>query len=180
MSRPGGRYYSPQGGAAAANASRNRSGQNRFAGAGNNSLNNSAKFNATGGSLGSKGRSPSNNSNSGNRLYSPSGRMRQSGYGSSGQASPQQPYAARMGVNRVRREPAVGGSLNANGRSMGSAQSKSNSRTRAQDYAAKLQQQKREQRERQTRAKEAVNTSTGRGSAMKQGGSPKRNTNRDS
>ena len=43
-----------------------------------------------------------------------------------------------MGVNRVRREPAVGGSLNANNRSVGSANSKSNSRTRAQDYAAKL------------------------------------------
>ena len=80
QSKPGGRYYSPQGGAAAANASRNRPGQNRaFGGSGNNSLNNSAKFNATGGSLGSKGRSPSNNSNGGNRLYSPSGRMRASG-----------------------------------------------------------------------------------------------------
>ena len=86
-----------------------------------------------------------------------------------------------MGVNRVRREPAVGGSLNANGRSVGSAQSKSNSRTRAQEYATKLQQQKREQRDRQARAKENnINNSQGRSSGLRQNASPKRTTNRSS
>ena len=80
-----------------------------------------------------------------------------------------------MGVNRVRREPAVGGSLNANGRT-GSAHSKSNSRTRAQEYAAKLQQQKREQRDRQARAKETLNASGGRNSGLKNNTSPKRSS----
>ena len=59
--------------------------------------------------------------------------MRLSGSGNFGDGSPQA-YAAKGGVNRVRREPAVVGSSNANYRGA-SGQSKSNSRTRAQEYS---------------------------------------------
>ena len=66
--------------------------------------------------------------------------MRLSGSNNMGEGSPV-PYAARGGQNRVRREPAVAGSSNANSRGA-SNQSKSNSRSRAQEYAAKLAEQR--------------------------------------
>ena len=68
--------------------------------------------------------------------------MRLSGSNNFDGGSPQA-YAARMGVNRVRREPAVSGSYNANNARSGSNASKSNSRTRAQEYSAKLAEQRR-------------------------------------
>ena len=99
-------------------------------------------LNRTGGSAGG-GRAGATASQSGasNRLYSPSGRMRLSGSGNFGDGSPQG-YSGKMGVNRVRREPAVAGSSIANQRGA-SNQSKSNSRTRAQEYSAKLAEQRR-------------------------------------
>ena len=63
--------------------------------------------------------------------------MRLSGSNNMGTDSPQA-YAARMGVNRVRREPAVAGSNNAANYRGGSQKSNSNSRTRAQEYSANL------------------------------------------
>ena len=56
-------------------------------------------------------------------------------------------YSAHMGANRVRREPAVAGSSAANQRGS-SAQSKSNSRTRAQEYAINMAAQKKSVRQR--------------------------------
>ena len=56
-------------------------------------------------------------------------------------------YSAHMGANRVRREPAVAGSSAANQRGS-SAQSKSNPRTRAKEYAMSMAEQKKNARER--------------------------------
>jgi hypothetical protein len=95
------------------------------------------------------------------RLYSPSGRMRNSS--NTRENTPPRAYAAKTGqVNRVRREGAVAGSANANrlspnnsarnsqrpgsgytkNSSLRSDRSNSNSRTRAADYARELAQKK--------------------------------------
>jgi len=92
-------------------------------------------------------RSPGMNSNgsqngisgtnkTGNRLYSPSGNMRSS----SAKNSPTAYAAHQAGASRVRREPAVAGSIAANN----SSNQNSNSRQRAAEYAKQQRERSKE------------------------------------
>lgn len=82
--------------------------------------------------------------------------MRLSGSGNFGDASPQA-YTAKGGTNRVRREPAVVASSNANYRGA-SGQSKSNSRSRAKEFSEKLAEQRRQGRSPVSSKASTINT----------------------